>query len=783
MLKVLFSILFLFKTIHAEASISNNPVISSENSNLDQKLKLKFTKNKDLTKEILNQYLKEKGYYTSDVSKEDGAFRISTPIKWDIFFQGAEKYTNNLLKKLIIDSTFTPKKNTFISELKNLFLDFYRKEGFAFIEIDIQKIKTSSKFKEKLLVKIKEHNKVRLGSFKISGDTGPYNQKQLVQKLKYYSGPPISNGFFSSNTLESGVQSLRNDLKNLGYFSSKLFLSDLFFNKFQTYVDTTYTLQLGDPTVIEKVNFLNVKESEKYVLEALLGLSPGSVLNLYTLEEGLKLIEDYYLSRGFLRVAIPEENIVTYSEDLKQATLNINILENVQTIVDHIEIIGLQKTKEYVVLKELAFEEGEVLTLDKLEESNKKLQNLGIFSNIKIRPVVEDEDNKKQKVLITLKERKSGSFVAGAGINTELGLTAKTFVGVNYNNLWGTARSFSSQLELRRNLKDIDYLENRVFLSYTEPYFIGKDIDAKVNLSRNDEIWFVNRTLPEDQVTLIESNRIDFILESQITKHTKLSFYTFTFDLRNESEIDNKFPEINEFIASFGPVFEIDYRDRPYAATKGSLTELQIEYATPLLGSNTRSRFGEFDLEYFKIQSSFSTYHKLQPNLILAQAFRGGYLYNFANGDGSTFNPFPKSRAFFLGGATTIRGFDPSRGNERIPNDAVLQASGLTVQGQTLGGGLLNIPTSSHYYLSKTELRFPLTKNSNFWGAIFYDGGSVQIDNVNANFDAWRHSVGFGVRYNTPLGPLFNIEFAYKLDRKSEFNETAAQVHLSVASF
>jgi outer membrane translocation and assembly module TamA len=94
----------------------------------------------------------------------------------------------------------------------------------------------------------------------------------------------------------------------------------------------------------------------------------------------------------------------------------------------------------------------------------------------------------------------------------------------------------------------------------------------------------------------------------------------------------------------------------------------------------------------------------------------------------------------------------------------------------------LSIPSSSHYYLSKTEFRFPLAKNSNFWGTLFYDGGSVQIQS-GPDLDPWRHAIGLGLRYVTPLGPLFNIEIAYKLDRKSEFDESAAQIHLSVASF
>ena len=348
--------------------------------------------------------------------------------------------------------------------------------------------------------------------------------------------------------------------------------------------------------------------------------------------------------------------------------------------------------------------------------------------------------------------------------------------------MWGTARSLSTQFELRRNLREVDYLENKISLSYREPYLIGKNVDGRVNLSRVDEIWNFDDQGPETLVTIIQSNRLDLVLESQLNKNTKLSFYALSLDLRNESEIQDRFNQINEFIASFGPKIEFDHRDEPYTTKKGTLTEIQMEYATPLLGSNTDSRFGRFDLEYFSVQSSFQFYKSLGRNLIWAQAFRGGYLYNFSESTDSDFVPFPKSRAFFLGGQTTIRGFDPSRGNERIPNDQTLEEGGLTVDGQTLGGGLLSIPASSHYYLSKTELRFPMAKNSNFWGTLFYDGGSVQIQS-GPNIDPWRHSIGLGLRYITPLGPLFNIEIAYKLDRKSEFDESAAQIHLSIASF
>ena len=632
------------------------------------------------------------------------------------------------------------------------------------------------------MVEIKESPRTKISKYKIIGNTSHFTKKQLLQKLKSYSGSPITKGYYSANALRSGILSLQNDLNNLGYFQSKFTLSTLNFNKTKTAVKIILHLDLGKPTLVKTINFIGIKKSDPFILKAFLGLDEGDTLNLYNLEKGLKLIEDYYHSRGFLDVFIPQDDIVTYSNNLGEATLNIEILERHQTLVDRIQIVGLEKTKDYVVYNELKFKPGQVLTLDKIKDSSRNLQDLGIFSNVTIKPAAKKTDSDYQTIIVSLKERKRGIFAVGLGLSTELGLTLKTFLQMDYANLWGTARFLSTQFEIKKNLREVDYLENKISLSYTEPYFIGNHIDAKVNLSRVDEIWNFNNQGPETLVTIIQSNRLDLLLDSQLNKNTKLTFYALSLDLRSENELRNRFNRINEFIASVGSKFEFDYRDRPYITSKGTLTEIKMEYATPLLGSNTDSRFGQFDLEYLQVQSSFAFYKPLSSSLILAQAFRGGYLYNFSKSTDSKFSPFPKSRAFFLGGAATIRGFDPSRGNERIPNDQVLEEGGLTVDGQTLGGGLLSIPSSSHYYLSKTELRFPLAKHSNFWGTFFYDGGSVQIK-LGPDLDLWRHSIGLGLRYITPLGPLFNIEFAYKLDRKSEFNESIAQVHFSVASF
>ncbi len=772
-------IFFILHLASAETNIKN---VDTENKSLEKKIYNLIKRKKGIDQDTIDQLLKERGYFVAETNLKSARIEIINATHWDLFFSGNKRISHQILKKMLAKSTFTPKIDTFDSELKNRIKEFYKNQGFHFIQVDTEKILTKDEFNKKTLIKINEGSRVNLNNFKIAGELSPFTERSLIKKIKDYSGPPVSKGYYSANSLKSGIISLQNDLKNLGYFKSNLTLSSLSFNKNKSTVNLNLELKLDEPTTIKNINFTGADRTDPFILKTLLGFMENSILDLYQLEKGLKLIEDYYYSRGFLNVFIDQENIVNYSDDISTATLNIEILERHQIIVDKIKLVGLVKTKPYVVFNELEFKSGQVLTLDKIRSSVKNLQELGIFSNVTIKPDGQKSDSEFENIIVSLNERKPGTFAAGLGLNTELGLTLNTFINVDYENLWGTARSISSQLELSRNLRQVDYLENKISLSYLEPYFIGKSVDGRVNLSRVDEIWNFNDQGDETLVTIIESNRLDLVLDTYLNKKTRLKFYALSLDLRNESELNNKFDQINEFIASFGPRLEFDYRDQPFTTRNGTLTEIRMEYATPLLGSNTDSRFGRFDLEYFQVQSSFAFYKPIRKNLILAQAFRGGYLYNFAESTDSNFSPFPKSRAFFLGGASTIRGFDPSLGNERIPNDEVLEEGGLTVDGQTLGGGLLSIPSSSHYYLSKTELRFPISKSSNFWGTFFYDGGSVQIKS-GPNIDPWRHSIGLGLRYITPLGPLFNIEIAYKLDRKSEFNESAAQIHLSIASF
>jgi len=149
--------------------------------------------------------------------------------------------------------------------------------------------------------------------------------------------------------------------------------------------------------------------------------------------------------------------------------------------------------------------------------------------------------------------------------------------------------------------------------------------------------------------------------------------------------------------------------------------------------------------------------------MVWANSVRGGYLRNLSNSGGV---PYDK-KGFYLGGTSTIRGFDGT--SEYFPSNEQL--------GIPVTGGTYYMKTVTSMYLFKSELRFPIY--GNIGGALFYDGGAVHIDGLNLG-DEYRDAVGTGLHYNTPVGSV-NLEIAWKLDQKP--GESPWNFHLSIGSF
>jgi outer membrane protein assembly factor BamA len=110
----------------------------------------------------------------------------------------------------------------------------------------------------------------------------------------------------------------------------------------------------------------------------------------------------------------------------------------------------------------------------------------------------------------------------------------------------------------------------------------------------------------------------------------------------------------------------------------------------------------------------------------------------------------PASERFFAGGAYTLRGFaingaGPQRPVTVCANPA--ETSTCTVITVPVGGNML--------FVVNSEMRFPIKALGGLGGVLFYDGGNVySAINFNQLINNYTNTVGVGLRYNTPVGPI-----------------------------
>ncbi|MES2965362.1 MAG: BamA/TamA family outer membrane protein, partial [Bdellovibrionota bacterium] len=541
----------------------------------------------------------------------------------------------------------------------------------------------------------------------------------------------------------------------------------------------SFNIDEGPLTQVRQIRFEGVEAFTRAQLLALIKIKTGAALSLKDLDETRQILKDFYTSEGYLEMKITNEKerggIVSYNDSNTQANVQFNIYEGPRVIVREVDIKGNSFTKDHVIRRELTFAPGDVLTPDKIADSTLRLQSLGLFSRVDVRMPDAGTALAERTIQVEVDEAIPGDVRIGIGANNEQELTFRGYVAASYSNLNGTGRGLHLRIEPKYSTEPrISYIENRTTLSYLEPYVFGIRNRGRVNLVRDQS--FFGYTGTADAI-IQEENSVGFLLEKELSRTLKLTTTVYSFANQLQFNRRTKDTLSTQNIAKTGPLLEFDTRDNIANATKGVYTFINAEYSDPAIGS---SQDATQTIHFAKTNASFSFYQQLfgKRDLIWANSLRGGYLANLSNASNSG---VPSQESFFLGGRATIRGFD-ANDLERIPNRIDLGIPSLAN---------FRMTSDSHYYLIKSEIRFPLWRNSpvgQLGGVFFYDGGAVILSQLELP-DPYRDAAGFGLRLETPVGPI-NLEIGWKLDRRllqvgtpSDIRESAWAFHFSIGSF
>lgn len=480
-----------------------------------------------------------------------------------------------------------------------------------------------------------------------------------------------------------------------------------------------------------------------------------------------------YLNAGYAsaEVTVPPPTFVNI-QDGERANIVFAVSEGAQTIIDHIFITGNTRTSRDVIEHALKLQEGQPLGLADQIETQRRLNALGLFRHVQI-SAVSHGDPSHRDVIVTVEEALQTTISYGAGLEIDRLLRATTDASgapatkeeyefaprgsfeIGRRNLGGRNRSLDlyTRVSLRPNDSAASpnlfgFSEYRVVLTYREPQAFNNfgDLTATAAVEQGIRTSFnFAREGLNVQLTHAFSKKVQGSARYSFDK-------TRIFDLDPSTPedqlltVDIAFPQVR--LSTFSFALSRDSRDDLLDPQHGTLLSADTTIAGRAAGSQIG--FSKTFLQSF-------VYHDLgKPHLVFAGGVRLGLATAFPqivivpdqNGIPTpTINrDLPAAERFFAGGDTTIRGY---------ALDTIGTPATFTADGFPQGGGadlILN-----------AELRAPI--RGAIGGVVFVDGGNVYPRPADLDLSQLLGSVGFGVRYRSPVGPI-RVDIGFKLKRR-----------------
>jgi outer membrane protein insertion porin family len=458
---------------------------------------------------------------------------------------------------------------------------------------------------------------------------------------------------------------------------------------------------------------------------------PGAVYNISLLREDILNVTEKFSEKGFAYADVNPRASV--DDQTRVVDLNIQIDLGQKIYVGKINVIGNTRTRDNVIRREFRFKEGELFNSKKLKRSKQRINNLGFFESVKIdthrgdTPGVIDVD-------ATVTERPTGSISFGAGFSSVDKVIFNASIA--QDNVFGTGRKVNLSFDISARKTNFD-------IQLTEPRIFDSDVSAGISLFNRRSDFFSFDTRSQGGGLSLGKNFSETDWGGVNYRFSKVKVSDVvnpTSTLKNETQNTSR----------IGATFIRDSRDNFLNTTQGWRHVVRLEFAGSFLGG----------ADFYKTGYEITYYHKLIGKLV--GAVHGAI--NFAEGYND--EELPSFERYFMGGANSLRGF------------TIQEVGPLDVVGDPLGG--------EQSLLFNLELQYPLTEGFRLFA--FYDRGNVygggSGDNISStdtsfNLNKMRESVGGGIRFFSPFGPIA-LAYGIKLDQRT--GESSGEFHFSAGN-
>jgi outer membrane protein insertion porin family len=614
-------------------------------------------------------------------------------------------------------------------------LDYLQRQGHFFAEVSVE-TKAETAERVEIVYQVDPGREYQLQAIQFRG-TEAVSFEDVAKDLGSKLGGFLSRGLTSRELLDLDRRVITEYLRSRGYLKARVTetLDAVKLNRKGLVI--THVVEAGAASRVAGINLQGHQAFSRDELIQQLRLKEGQTFVQSQVTEDAGRLAAFYSSQGYA-----EAEVVPRLEEVNEQAIQVTfeIKEGQQLKVNRVRISGNQATHPAAIVKYLALKPGDLLVNERLAESEQNLYSTSGFRRVSItkEPAgVGPESAGRRNVHVQVAEVPRFVMTYGFGYRTDDG--PRGLYEVSNTNLWG--RLYTGSFRVRASRR-----EQLGQLSFTNPRPYGKKFPALLSTffqreeragfdaSRLTMIAQVERELKPSSLLVFRYNFSNIII-SNVTRPGELR--------REDSTVQ---------IGRLSATFVRDTRNSVFDPTQGTFTSADVSLASYVLGGNEN---------FFRFFGEHQRYYRIPklPSTVFAADVRLGLANPFGQSD-----TIPISERFFAGGATTLRGFSFEAAGPRGPDPDPDRVG----QTKPLGGNALAI--------FNTELRFPIWQRFRLGGAAFYDTGNVFGRISDFKLQDFTHTVGFGFRINTPVGPV-RVDFGALVRREPLVPRT--RIHVS----
>ena len=579
-----------------------------------------------------------------------------------------------------------------------------------------------------------ERNRVAVNFTIVEGDTAniarinivgnkTYSEKLLRSEISLSTPNWLSwytkDDQYSKQKLQADLETLRSFYQNRGYLEFSIDSTQVSISPDKDEVFVTINVSEGSQYTISGVQIAGELVVSEPELRGLLTIKPGDTFSRVSMQSSVKNMSERLGIDGYAFAnvnAVPDLDRVN-----NKVAFTFYVDAGRRVYVRKINISGNPKTRDEVIRRELRQLEGAWYDGTRIERSKVRVRRLGYFEegsvNLETPPVPGTTD--QVDIEVTVAEKNTGNLLAGVGYSSADGVV---FNGsISQQNIFGSGNALALNLNTSK-------VNQTLSLVYTEPYWT---VDG---VSRTLEVYQKNIDPTGLSVSQYASSTLGGAVGFGVpVSEIDTINYGFRFEHTSLELFANSPPVYYQFVQDFGYVtnsyivsagWSRDTRNDILYPTFGRLQSALIEVGLPI-----------GNLAYYKLQYINQSFWPVYGDFVLMLRADVGY------GDGFSDKPFPFFKAFYAGGVGSVRGY---QSGSLGPRD---------IYGNTLGG--------KRKIVGNAELFYPILKGDRSVRlSVFSDVGQIYVNGFQPKFENFRYSVGVGLAWNSPIGPL---KFSYAI--------------------